>query len=51
VKMSLVPKTLGPVEEYLKTQRRFRHLTEENIREIRENRDREWEEMRQKWLS
>jgi pyruvate ferredoxin oxidoreductase beta subunit len=51
VKMNQAPKTLKPVEEYLKAQRRFRHLTEENIGEIRENRDREWEEIKQKWLS
>ena len=30
-----------PVEEYLKAQRRFRHLTEEQIRMISEHRDRE----------
>jgi pyruvate ferredoxin oxidoreductase beta subunit len=51
VKMSQVPKTLKPVEEYLKAQRRFRHLTEENLELIRENRDREWELIREKWFS
>ena len=51
VKMNVVPKTLKPVEEYLKTQRRFRHLTEENIQLIQENRDREWKMIQEKWLS
>ena len=51
VKMSQVPKTLKPVEEYLKAQRRFRHLTEENLKLIRENRDREWKIIQEKWLS
>jgi pyruvate/2-oxoacid:ferredoxin oxidoreductase beta subunit len=41
---------LKPVEEYLKVQRRFRHLTEENINLIRENRDREWKIIQEKWL-
>jgi len=50
VKMSQVPKTLKPVEEYLKAQRRFRHLTEENLKLIRENRDREWKIIQEKWL-
>jgi pyruvate ferredoxin oxidoreductase beta subunit len=51
VKMNQVPKTLKPVDEYLKAQRRFRHLTAENMKMIQENRDKEWEEIRQKWLS
>ena len=51
VKMNQVPKTLKPVEEYLKAQRRFRHLTEENLKLIQENRDREWKIIQEKWLS
>jgi pyruvate ferredoxin oxidoreductase beta subunit len=50
VKMNVVPKTLKPVEEYLKTQRRFRHLTADNIQLIQEHRDREWELIRERWL-
>ncbi|MCX5917637.1 MAG: pyruvate synthase subunit beta, partial [Deltaproteobacteria bacterium] len=50
VKMNVVPKTLKPLEEYLKTQRRFRHLTAENIQLIQEHRDREWELIRERWL-
>jgi pyruvate ferredoxin oxidoreductase beta subunit len=50
VKMNVVPKTLKPVEEYLKTQRRFRHLTEDNIRLIKEHRDSEWKLIQEKWL-
>jgi len=34
----------------LKTQRRLRHLTEENIKLIQENRDREWKIIQEKWL-
>jgi pyruvate ferredoxin oxidoreductase beta subunit len=48
--MNVVPKTLKPVEEYLKTQRRFRHLTAENIQLIQEHRDSEWRLIREKWL-
>jgi len=50
VKMNLVPKTFKPVEEYLKKQRRFRHLTEEQIKLIQEHRDQEWQMIRQRWL-
>jgi len=50
VKMSQVPKAFKPVEEYLKVQRRFRHLTPETIQMIREHRDREWQLIREKWL-
>jgi pyruvate ferredoxin oxidoreductase beta subunit len=50
VKMNVVPKTLKPLEEYLKTQRRFRHLTADNIQLIQEHRDREWELIRERWL-
>ncbi len=37
-----------PVTEYLKTQRRFRHLTETEINLIQERVDREWEELLKK---
>jgi pyruvate ferredoxin oxidoreductase beta subunit len=50
VKMNVVPKNLKPVEDYLKKQRRFRHLTEENIHLIQEHRDSEWKLIREKWL-
>jgi pyruvate ferredoxin oxidoreductase beta subunit len=51
VKVNLVPKTLKPVEEYLMTQRRFRHLTGENIKQIQEHRDSEWKLIRERWLA
>ncbi len=34
-----------PVKEYLKTQGRFRHLTDDVIKDIQEHVDRSWEEM------
>ncbi len=34
-----------PVIEYLKTQRRFRHLTEKEINKIQQRVDKEWEEL------
>lgn len=50
VKMNLVPKAFKPVAEYLKKQRRFSHLTAEQIKIIQENRDKEWQMIRGKWL-
>lgn len=49
-KMNVVRKNLKPVEDYLKRQRRFRHLTAENIQLIQEHRDSEWGSIREKWL-
>jgi len=37
------------VEEYLKLQRRFRHLDESDYREIEANRDAEWNRMRKRY--
>jgi pyruvate ferredoxin oxidoreductase beta subunit len=51
VKVNLVPETLKPVEEYLMKQRRFRHLTGENIKQIQEHRDSEWKLIRERWLA
>jgi len=39
------PKREVPVLEYLKLQGRFGHLTEEDIKFIQENVDREWERL------
>jgi len=39
------PEKEAPVEEYLRLQGRFRHLTEENIQTIQETVDREWERL------
>jgi len=41
---------LRPVEDYLKKQRRFRHLTAENIQMIQEQRNSEWKLIRERWL-
>lgn len=50
VKMNLVPKTLKPVREYLVSQKRFRHLKEEDIKAIEAYRDKEWELIKRNWL-
>lgn len=50
VKMNVVPKQLKPVEEYLKTQKRFKHLNEDTIKLIRDQRDREWKIMIENWV-
>ncbi len=42
-KLSMDIKKPVPVLEYLKLQGRFRHLTEEDVKMIQENVDREWE--------
>ena len=44
-RITVWPRQFRPVEEYLKLQGRFRHLTEEHIRIIQENVDREWEKL------
>jgi pyruvate ferredoxin oxidoreductase beta subunit len=43
LKISVKPKELKPIEEYLKLQRRFRHLTDEQIQTIQEEVSRDWE--------
>lgn len=50
VKMNLVPKTLKSVREYLVSQKRFRHLKEEDIKAIEAYRDKEWELIKRNWL-
>jgi pyruvate/2-oxoacid:ferredoxin oxidoreductase beta subunit len=37
-----------PVFEYLKLQGRFRHMTEDQVRTVQENTDREWESLMKK---
>jgi pyruvate ferredoxin oxidoreductase beta subunit len=44
------PKEFASVEKYLKQQGRFRHLQEEDIKNIIALRDRKWERMRKKWI-
>jgi len=48
-RFNFVPKEFKPVEEYLKLQRRFRHLDESDCREIEANRDIEWDRMRKRF--
>ena len=49
-RFNFVPKEFKPVEEYLKLQRRFRHLDESDYREIEANRDAEWNRMRKRYV-
>ncbi len=44
-KMTFKPDTLIPVEEYIKGQGRFRHLTEKEIKEIQQRVNSEWEKL------
>jgi pyruvate ferredoxin oxidoreductase beta subunit len=50
VTMNKVPKELKPVTEYLKGQKRFKHLKDDVIQQIQENVDKEWELIKSKWL-
>jgi pyruvate ferredoxin oxidoreductase beta subunit len=43
------PKEFSPIEEYLNTQARFKHITEEELKIIKTARDKQWEKMRTKW--
>lgn len=49
-KLNRNPKEFKSVEEYLKKQGRFKHLTDEDIELIRQQRDKKWERMRKQWL-
>lgn len=44
-RLNMRPKKFEAVDKYLKAQRRFRHLTPEDIEEITVNRDKEWERL------
>lgn len=43
------PKEFSPVEEYLKKQSRFKHLSCEDINTIISSRDKKWEKIRKTW--
>lgn len=43
------PKEFSPVEEYLKKQSRFKHLSSEDINTIISSRDKKWEKIRKAW--
>jgi pyruvate ferredoxin oxidoreductase beta subunit len=47
VKMNLKPRKLKPIGDYLKLQRRFRHLSEEQIATVQREVEKEWES----WLT
>jgi len=47
VKLNIKPRELKPIGDYLKLQRRFRHLSEEQISLLQEEVNRDWE----RWLS
>ena len=44
------PKEFASVEKYLNAQSRFKHLTEENINVIKDQRDKKWQKMRKNWV-
>lgn len=44
------PKEFASVKDYLKKQGRFKHMTDEDIQCVIENRDRKWARMRKQWL-
>jgi len=48
-KISRDPKTFTSVEEYLRKQARFRHLTDQDIKIITDSRDQKWEFIRKHW--
>lgn len=48
-KLNREPKTFGSIENYLKQQGRFKHLTAENIKLIEQERDAMWQRIRSKW--
>ncbi len=47
-KLNVNPAKLKPVSEYLKLQGRFRHLSEENIKQIQDRVDKEYAELKEK---
>lgn len=49
VKLNHIPKELKPVKDYLKGQKRFKHLMPEEWAIIERQRDREWADMLKKW--
>lgn len=48
-KLNKYPKEFTPAKDYLKKQGRFKHLTEDDIKIIEDNRDAKWKNMRDKW--
>lgn len=48
-KFNYAPKEFKPVDDYLKAQRRFRHLKEDDFREIESYRDIEWNRLKKRF--
>ena len=48
-KINRDPKTFTSVEDYLRKQARFKHLTDEDIAVITDSRDKKWEFIRKNW--
>ncbi len=48
-KINRDPKTFTSVEDYLRKQARFRHLSEQDIKIITDSRDKKWEFIRKNW--
>jgi pyruvate ferredoxin oxidoreductase beta subunit len=48
-KLNRNPKEFSSVEEYLKKQGRFKHLSSKEIEAVIKNRDKKWEQIRKKW--
>lgn len=44
------PKEFTSVPEYLKSQSRFKHLTDEDIKIIEKGRDKKWDKIRRDWI-
>lgn len=48
VRLTFEPKQFKPVADYIKAQKRFKHLTDEDCAEIEKDRDIEWERIHRK---
>ena len=46
---TVVPEEIKPLEEYIRLQGRFRHLTEENVKELQEMVDKRFENLKEKF--
>nr|WP_246019712.1 thiamine pyrophosphate-dependent enzyme [Bacilliculturomica massiliensis] len=49
IKLNYVPKVLKPVGEYIRSQKRFKHLKDEEVARISEIRDEEWERLMKRY--
>eukprot|EP00831_Metopus_contortus_P058228 TRINITY_DN50429_c0_g1_i1.p1 TRINITY_DN50429_c0_g1~~TRINITY_DN50429_c0_g1_i1.p1 ORF type:complete len:362 (+),score=40.35 TRINITY_DN50429_c0_g1_i1:325-1410(+) len=49
-KLNKNPKEFSPVEDYLKKQGRFKHLSDVDIAEVTRYRDVKWEKIRREWV-